>query len=434
MIRGRWSTPPGVRARLTLWYAGTLALVLVGFAGATWLLMRERLYKNLDDRLYAAAEAVEHGGAEAMVAGELGVERIEAWDGSGEPLLIWLNGREELPKEPQPPATKGGMRILVVQWPDLTVAVEASEVPLRGELLDLGIILAGGVVLAVGLAAVGGWVLAARALAPVDRMAWRARAITAQSLSQRIEVKNPKDELGRLAVAFNEMIARLEASFAELQRFTADASHELRTPLAALRAVGEVALREGEADAETVASMLEEADRLSRLVDGMLELARAPHRRLETAPVELGALARDVAGELGVLADERGLALAVRGGPVEVRADVSLLRRAVVNLVGNALRHGRARVDVTVDRNGASAFLAVADDGPGIAPEHRERVFERFARIDEARSRDGGGAGLGLALARAAVEAHGGRIELESEPGQGSVFRVVLPAAGGDRE
>jgi len=432
----RWAGPTSVRARLTLWYAGTVALVLLGFAGATWLLMRQRLYANLDDRLHAAAEAVEHGGVEAMASGELGVDEAQAWDASGTPLLIGLGavrlgggGRPPSVPAPHGPRTEAGARVLVAAWadPPLTVAVAASETPLRNELLDLGVILAGGVLLAVALAAFGGWFLAARALAPVDRMAWRARAITAQSLSQRIDVKNPRDELGRLAIAFNEMIARLEASFLELQRFTADASHELRTPLAALRAVGEVALRHGEAGPDTVASMLEEAERLARLVDGLLELARAPHRRLETARVDLGALARGVADELAVLAEGRRLSVDVTGGPVHVRADEALLRRAVVNLVDNALRHGGTRVDIAVARNGATVSLSVADDGPGIPPEHRERIFERFTRIDEARSRGSGGTGLGLALARAAVQAHGGRIDLDAGPG--AVFRIVLPAA-----
>jgi len=270
-------------------------------------------------------------------------------------------------------------------------------------------------------------------------MADRARTITAERLSERLPVENPGDEVGRLAVVFNETLARLEQSFDRLRRFTADASHELRTPLTALRTVGEVGLREPRDPAayrEVIGSMLEEVDRVTRLVESLLLLSRADAGQvpLRREPLEVSALVREVAERLGVLAEEKRVRVSVEAPPSPgVQGDPTLLRQALENLLDNAIRlspeGGTVRIAVR-DAGGALA-IEVGDEGPGIAPEHRARVFDRFYRVDEARSRDRGGAGLGLAIAWWAVEAHGGRIELESEVGKGSTFRIVLPREGG---
>jgi signal transduction histidine kinase len=260
-------------------------------------------------------------------------------------------------------------------------------------------------------------------------------------------VSNPQDELGQLAAVFNKTLGRLENSFAELRRFAADASHELRTPLTALRAVGEASLREKNGSnaagawREAVASMLEEAQHLSESVDALLFLARADSGasappRLEAVVLEpLLAEARE---SLLALAEEKAQRIAVEIGPSVVnltaQADRALLRQALLNLIHNAIRYSpretviRLRLRRREKGNDSVAVVEVADEGPGIAPEHRDKVFERFYRIDKARSREAGsGAGLGLAIARWAVERQGGRIELDSAPGAGSVFRVVLP-------
>jgi heavy metal sensor kinase len=294
-----------------------------------------------------------------------------------------------------------------------------------------------GAVLAFG----GGWLLARRALSPLAGMAARARAITASLLSQRLPVSNPHDELGRLGTVFNETLQRLENSFNELRRFAADASHELRTPLTALRAAGEVALRDPRDPAnlrDTISAILEEAQRLEDLVEPLLALARAeadapPLRR---SPVACGALAREVAEGLRVLAEEKQQHLVVEAAAdITVAADAGLLREALQNIVHNAIRYTPTGGRVTIRCQGRqnAAVIEVEDTGEGIAPEHRARVFERFYRVDKARARAEGGAGLGLAIARAAVERHGGRIELESTPGKGSLFRIVLPAGAAER-
>jgi heavy metal sensor kinase len=289
--------------------------------------------------------------------------------------------------------------------------------------------------LAGALSAAGGYVIAHRSLSPVSQIAARARQITADSLGGRLPVPNPYDELGQLAAVFNATLARLENSFAELRRFTADASHELRTPLTALRAVGEAALRSDRGDPkglrEALSSMLEETRRLSDLVDALLLLARADTEKLSSSlqPVDLPGLVGEVRETLLVLAEEKSQRIEITAKNLVVRADRELLRLALLNLLHNAIRYsGEGTVIcLRVKPREKTALVEVLDQGPGIAAEHQQKIFERFYRLDKARSRTSGGAGLGLSIARWAVERQGGHIELESGLGCGSLFRMVMP-------
>jgi heavy metal sensor kinase len=327
----------------------------------------------------------------------------------------------------QRPARLGETGVILRLFRDKS-SVQAT---LREILLSLGL----GVPLAVLLAAAGGYFMAGRTLRPVVEMTEQARQIHSESLGRRLPNPNPHDELGQLATVFNETLQRLENSFEALRRFTADASHELRTPLTALRSVGEIALREGgdaESLRETIGSMLEEAQRLHDLADTLLNLARVESGRipLRPEPLRLDEIAAEVCERLEVLAAEKRQHLELRTLPgLIVAADRVLLRQAVMNLLHNAIRHSppQSTVRVTCRQEGPHAILEVADEGPGIGPEHREKIFDRFYRIDKARSRSEGGAGLGLALAKLSVERFGGHIELESAPGQGSRFAIRLP-------
>jgi heavy metal sensor kinase len=318
-------------------------------------------------------------------------------------------------------------------WHGLESGLESVD----QELDELALVLGVGLPVAVGTAAIGGYLLARRALRPVADMIAEAKTITAENLSARLSVDNPDDEIGRLARMFNETLARLESSFDQLKRFTADASHELRTPLTAIRSVGEVALSEHRSDAEyreTISSMLEETDRLARLVDTLLMLARADARsvKLQRDKIDLRSLAREVVDHLAALHEEKHQTVVTdRNGPVIVIADRLVLRQAVINLLDNAIKYSPdgATIRVAVSRRDRSALLDVADTGPGIPAEHRAHIFDRFYRVDKARSRHLGGAGLGLSIARSAVELHGGSISLESSE-NGSTFRVQLPLAG----
>jgi heavy metal sensor kinase len=315
--------------------------------------------------------------------------------------------------------------------------VARSEESLRHALQTSLLVLVLGLPVAVGMAGVGGYVLARRALAPVGQMAEQASRMTADRLGERLPVDNPADELGKLAAVFNDTFARLERSFAQMRRFTADASHELRTPLTALRSVGEVGLRaprDEKAYRDIIGTMLEEVDRLRHLVEGLLTLSRADAGAVQLTParVDLAVLAHEVAHHLGVLAEEKHQSLVVDATqPVPVWVDRLLFRQALINIVDNAIKYSteKARIRVVVAAHQQGATLDVIDTGPGIAPLHRAHIFDRFYRVDTARARERGGTGLGLSIARWAVEAHGGHIELESEEGRGSTFRIVLPAS-----
>jgi heavy metal sensor kinase len=280
-----------------------------------------------------------------------------------------------------------------------------------------------------------GRVVAARALSPVDVMAKRAAQITAEHLNERITINNPDDELGQLGTAFNATLARLEGSFEQLRRFTADASHELRTPLTAIRSVGEVALSKGGNESyyrDTIGSMLEETNRLTKLVDSLLTMSRADSGQVHVnrSAVNLLDLARESAGLLEILAEEKGQTIDVQGDPsLTIFVDRLILRQALINVIDNALKYSPANGHIAVRVKAANdlAHIEVQDDGPGIAPEFTERVFQRFYRIDKARSRAEGGTGLGLSIVQWAVSVNGGKVRLVSSPGSGSTFIFEFP-------
>lgn len=458
--------PRSVRVWLTLWYAGALTVVLVLYAGGVFVFLRHSLFTELDGRLHEDFEVAEQmlertvdGGIRWRASDHHEEENIgddswlEVWSPEGKLLYrresVERGGREFLfsvappgQREYQSISLPNDVHIRALSGPysvdglPLVIRVARSEARLRRELNELLLVLGLGLPVAVGIAGFGGYGLARRALAPVGQMADRARTITAERLGERLPVVSPDDELGHLAAVFNETFARLEQSFEQLRRFTADASHELRTPLTAIRSVGEVGLREhrdGNAYREIIGSMLEEADRLGRLVDSLLTLSRADtgQVKLTLEYVDLTELAHEVTNHLGVLAEEKRQSLSVEAtAPVYATVDRLVLRQAVINLVDNAIKYtpegGCVRVVVRDQPSGPT--LEVIDTGPGIAAEYRERIFDRFYRVDKARSRGLGGTGLGLSIARWAVEAHGGRIGLESEEGKGSIFQIRLPS------
>jgi heavy metal sensor kinase len=445
--------------RLTLWYVAALSAVLVLYSGSSLLFLRVSLWRELDRNLGEEYERVEDL-LTAAPDGTIGMgghdegerERVvEVWS-TDQRLLYRSEGLRGQAMDGPPPRTliepsfasvrlQDGtpLRVLVrpheVMGRRVLVRVALSEEPLRAEwhLLVLGLVL--GLPVALAIAGLGGHWLARRALRPLDRMARHAERLTADNLDERLPVENPDDELGHLARVFNVSLGKIEESFAQLRRFTADVSHELRTPLTAIRSVGEVGLGDHATEQEyreIIGSILEEADRLTVLVDTLLALSRADAGEvsLHREDVDLMALARDVVSHLGVLAEEKGQVLVVEGSePVLVDADRLVLRQALVNVVDNAVKYsppGR-RVRVVVGGDAATGQVDIIDEGPGIPAAHHERIFERFYRVDKARSREQGGAGLGLSLARWAVVAHGGRIDVESEEGRGSTFRVSLP-------
>ena len=275
-------------------------------------------------------------------------------------------------------------------------------------------------------------------LAPVRDMAERTRRLSVQTLSERLPVANPDDDLGRLATGFNEAIGRYENAYRELDRLTADVSHELRTPLTAMRSVGEVALqgRDPELLRDALGSMLEEISRMNQLINRLLLLARADNNEIPVQ-LEAGLVARvlgEVSEVLGRVAEEKQQVLQVDCADHLLAVfDPALLRLALMNLVQNAIRYSPTSKSILVRgrAHNDAIEIEVIDEGLGIAAEHQERVFERFYRVDKARSRAEGGVGLGLAIVKWAVERMGGSVELESQPGLGSTFRLRLRRVAG---
>jgi signal transduction histidine kinase len=312
---------------------------------------------------------------------------------------------------------------------DLVVVAGRSTEQADATLATVGVMLAIAVPLLVALVAVTSWLTAHRALAPVERMRREVDAVSGADLSRRVDEPETRDEIGRLAHTMNGMLGRLEAAAATQRRFISDASHELKSPLASLRQYAEVARLHPDrvTQSELSEAVLDEGARLERLVQGMLVLARADERALPLAPadVDLDDLALAEVRRLGasgaLSVDASGVA------PARVRGDLGLLQQVARNLADNAARHARSRVAIATGADASGATLTVDDDGAGIAEGDRERVFERFVRLDEARARDSGGSGLGLSIVREIVTAHGGAVHLEQSPLGGTRVVVQLP-------
>jgi len=457
-------TVPSIRARLAGWYAVVLTAMMVVYATATFLAVRHEFLEQLDDELhddFETAEGLFTRTPNGRVIWSVDPHHdpdadegrvYEVWSATGEQLhrsgasvalpSLALASTGSLYRYETVTANDQRWRTLTapitVGDRAVVLRVSRSEERVRGQLWEILVVLVFGLPLVVVLAGAGGYLLARRALAPIDHLASEVRRITAERLHERLTAPNQTDEIGRLTQVINDTFARLEGSFDQLRRFTADASHELRTPLAILRGIGEAAVAARRSPAEyeeVIGSMLEEVDRMTNLVDTLLRLSHgdAGAIRLSREALDLGPIVREVAASLGILAEERNqtLMLDITDGVV-VRVDRLVLREAVTNVLDNAIKYSpeRSTVVIQVKWSGGQAMLAIGDEGPGVPPEHRERIFHRFFRVDAARSRDRGGAGLGLAIAKWAVEIHGGEIVVAPRPEGGSEFRILLPSAG----
>ncbi len=451
-----------LRARLTLLYVSLLSIVLVLYAASTSIFLWQGLLREMDLSLDRDLETVENlialtpDGSIAVNTGDQeGVLLLEVWSASG--TLVYQSG-DLKGQLLGPPVKKGDpthpanrslrlankMRVRVMTRPHrlgnetVVVRLGVSENALRQEFGRMIGALSLGLPIALFLVGITGYCVALRALRPLDSMARRARQINAEHLNERLELENPDDELGHLGTAFNQTLARLEHSFEQLKQFTADASHELRTPLTAMRSVGEVALQNGgdiRYHHDVIGSMLEEVNRLTHLVDSLLIFARADsgHLPLHRSEVGLLELATESAVLLEVLAEEKKQSVEIEGdNSLTVIADRLILRQALVAIIHNAVKYSPSQgsIRVRVGARNGDALVEIHDSGPGIPPEHRAKVFERFYRVDKARTRDQGGSGLGLSIADWSVRAHGGQIELECYEPSGCTFRIRLPQNG----
>ena len=307
--------------------------------------------------------------------------------------------------------------------------------PIRTMLNHLVLQLALGLPLAIGIVTVGGYLLVRRALAPVERITRAAERITQHNMSERLPVTNTGDELERLSISLNRMIARLDDAFQNSKRFVADASHELRTPLTILRGELESMTEDGRLDVEwreRAASLLEETEQLSKIVEQLFTLSRldAGEAQTEWSRFDLAELARSTAEQMNLLAEDKGISITCEAGPpVTVEGDATRLKQVVVNLLDNAIKYTPkdGAIQLRIRAVNGHAILEVEDNGIGIAADALPHVFERFFRVDQARSDDSEGAGLGLSIVKSICTAHGAEVDVVSVPQMGTRFRVKLP-------
>jgi two-component system OmpR family sensor kinase len=436
-----------IRGRLLIWHAAILLLAVAGFGAALYAQVRRARLEEIDADLHAAARSLE--GILRSFPPHILEGRPDPFPGPppggpghphpgprhpphrpGPPPLHERErgGPMEMGRPPGPPPRPRLEQTLML--PEHFRKMEALQ-RLAWRILSTGL-----GVLAVGLA--GGWLLSRRAVRPIAAMSATAAALSADNLSRRIDLQDVDSELAALGRILNDLFARLEAAFERQVRFTADASHELRTPLAVIHSQAELALarlRSPEEYREALEACLRASRRMRGLVEALLTLARADAGRLEMhrERVDLAALVEDSIALLGPLAETEKVSLAVEAEAesVAVTGDPGRLSQVVTNLLTNAIHYNRAggQVRAAVAATTSEAVLTVADTGCGIPAEEQPRVFERFFRVDRARSRARGGSGLGLAICKSIVEAHGGTIGFTSAVDRGTIFVVRLPLA-----
>jgi heavy metal sensor kinase len=475
MSRWRLET---VRARLTLWYVSVLALMLLVVGGLIYVLLARALYARIDDSLLSLvqiattslandlSEGQDVEDAARSTAAELASQeqalaiydpagRLLARAGGDNDLTIHLPARETIPQddvllvtviEPQDRDDRHRIALREVTIPPAAVTyivAAAHELERTDEELEsLRRILGYVVPIALVVAGFGGWFLARQSLSPVVGMADRARRIGVGNLSERLPVANPRDELGRLAGTFNELLGRLETSLTQQRQFMADASHELRTPVATARTAASVALqqpRRDEADYREALEIIEQqTERLSRLVDDMFTLARADAgvHPVHQVPTYLDEVVDDEVRAARVLASTKGVAIQATTVPsAAFVGDEDLVRRLIANLLDNAVRHAPegTAVRATLSQTRDGYVISISDEGPGIPPADQPHIFERFYR--RSRTGDGrapvrdGGAGLGLALARWIAQVHRGDVMLARSSDAGTTFTIFLPTS-----
>lgn len=455
--------PLSIRWRLTLWYGFALAVMLCVFSLVLILLVWQQALARADSGL---REELQEIGLEVSLANHASVFAEQAaarfsqhdfyefivTDESGQ--VIFNSSELKQPVVTAPSATtelsqtrlgtydlpgSGPYRVASTRMSSsfgiLNVQVMTSLVPLYNDLAALQWVVVLLLPLAVLLAIISGQFLAGRALRQVQQVVDETNAINISSLDRRVQILNPDDEIGKLAVAVNSLIARLERAVNEIHRFTADASHEIRTPIAALRLEAESILRSPRTPEEyekTLAVVLEETTRLGKLADQLLKLSRhdAGIMRCQHDPVQLDALLLDVVEQVKSMAEEHQINLVSEiGTTCEILGDDISLSQVFFNILENAIKFTPVDGEIVVRLNcvAQTAVIEVQDSGVGISADNLPHLFERFYQVDPSRQYSGGGAGLGLSIAQAAVFQHAGTIEIHSQTGQGTTVTVRLP-------
>ncbi len=457
-----------LRFRLTVWHGALLGALFLVFGVATYQLSRHYLQHSLaellrrrTDQIAASLLANASQTGDAYIIKEINERyapeksdryiRITRGDGS----VLYVSGRatEFDPAGLAPAPMENSVRVASLADRNRLLVVSTVYIspggrkfllesggpmqPIDNTLGRLLLLLALGVPLLAAAAVIGGYFLVRQALAPVAQITRSAEQITLHNVGDRLPVAQTGDELEQLSLALNRMIARLQEAFEQNRRFLADASHELRTPLTALRGELESVVEEASSAEmrDRIGSALEEVGRLAKIVETLFAISRleAGEAQREWKRFDLGRLISSTADQMALLAEDKGVAVAceVEGG-VDVEGDQSRIKQVVVNLLDNAIKYtpsgGSVRLNVRArDRK---AIMEIIDTGVGIPAAALPHVFERFYRVDEARSRQIEGAGLGLAIVKSICAAHGGQVEVDSVENRGSRFRVELPLAG----
>jgi len=458
--------PRSLRYRLVLWYAAWLAAVFVVAGVLLDIGLRHYAEKNLGNNQVRRAERIAALLRRAPLASGRDLAaaitenfapeasgrfvRVSRGDGS----VLYQSGAPgdrsfDAAAIAPPPRAVGRRRerqddgtdvviAAVAVTPDLLVETGESLAPALSEMRRLLVSLAIGFAVLGAVALGGSVVLLRRALRPVEEITGSAERISSRNLGERLPVPPSGDEFEHLSKALNRMIERLDHAFQHNRRFLADASHELRTPLTVLRGELEAMVRREDLAPDvrdTVGNLLDEVARLARLVENLFALSRldAGEGHAEHARFDFAKLVATTSEQMCLLAEDKGLRLTCEApAPVTVEGDPARIKQVVVNLLDNAIKYtpagGEVRLGVTARQH--EAVFEVADSGIGIPREAQPHVFDRFFRVDAARSREVGGAGIGLSIVKSICTAHHGRVEVESEPGSGSRFRVRLPLAG----
>ncbi|MBA0047285.1 HAMP domain-containing histidine kinase [Mycobacteroides sp. LB1] len=447
----RWCGGIAIRSALVAAVVVLASLVIVGAASVALLYrsmcadvddaakaraaaVAERLRKEPPDELESVLLATDQRIVAVQVIDSSGEVVRRSGSASEEPLMTLQDRKSRDPQVGVPATSDDDIRVATAtvsgRKGQYTVLVGGGIEPIESMVSTVATMLAITAPVVAVVAAVATYLLVGRSLRSVDAIRSRVTQISTSDLGERVPVPDRADEISALAVTMNEMLSRIEAGHAAQRRFVGDASHELRSPLATVISALEIAQTHPEVFDRTLVqtALLPEAHRMQSLVEDLLLLARADEHGLPMRRAEIDF--DDLAGvEVARLKRETPLQVSARLAPVKVVGDALGVSRVLRNLADNAARHAATEVSIVVHADGGSAYLQVSDDGPGIPLAERDRVFERFVRLDADRSRQGGGSGLGLAIVAEIVAAHDGTVDIGDRLGGGTVMTVQLPLA-----
>ena len=461
-----------IRSRLTAWHVCLLGVILIAFSAVLYFFLSKRLHESIDNSLRVSASVVRKTarmqysrtplpGLEYFFDQFLGYGNLNKfyriYDGSGnvgsrskgidaskfplsqEAYTSALKGEDTF----ETFQLEGDHPIRVITMPVLRegtlvnlIQVGTSLKSMKETLKNLRIFLFTSVPTVLLFSTLVGRFMARRALEPVSRITETARQISHEpDLSRRIPEPEVQDEIGNLAKTFNEMMDRLESSFRQVRQFSSDASHELRTPLTVLKGQSELVLSKPRSPAEyreVLSSNLEEINYMSKILDDLFTLAKSDEGRLnmEFQTVDFRSIIEDVCRHVEVLAEEKNVRVVVAYlEPVNVNGDPHRLRQMVLTLMHNGIKYtpSGGEIKVSLEDQRKQAAFTISDNGIGIPDNELPLIFNRFYRVDKARSRDEGGSGLGLSICKYIVDAHGGKIDVESQVGVGTRFRILIP-------